>query len=482
MGGDSYGPYGDSPYGPPNPKHSVRGIQRSSLRHQLPETLARAFENDDTVNAGAHHKHRPAQTPSTSNNIYPPRGPNSPYMVDRMYDWSLYAHDRNHGNDLPTLRKKKAALEAQLEARSREGRPYDENDHENAQAVVILLEIRKDIARLEGEGRDGGGNVRDGRGERTSGMDFSQNRSSAGGRAQREDTHGHGGSSGLPKRSNDPAARHHTGSGHASRREMTEDDIAPITRDFAGLGVRSRESGKTPHPPRHHDFEDHAGEASRGHGGSSEIPKRRSNNQDAAVGQAGRRYLDGSGHTSRHEITEDDIIRNLSNLGVRSRKNSKTPRPASRHQDSGDLDAAEAAEHQSRRPLSGRHQPSASHGRSSSGRFADHESGAPSRRQNSEHHAEKASEHQSRRPPSGRPLNGHRHQPSATGHGRSSGRRPEPTMWAPPWRHQTFEDLTIGEPNHQPRGSRHGRHPPPAGAGHGRSSSGHFAADHDSSR
>ena len=493
-GGGSYAPYGDSPYGPTAPKHPVRrGGQRSSLGHQVPETMDRTFDNYYTLNAGgAHQKHRHAHT-STSSGVYPPPPPPPPpglIMVERKY--------RNHGNDLATLRKKHAALEAKLQARAREGRPYDESDGENAQAIIFLFEIERDIARLEA-----GEELDDGRGEeRTGGMGFRHKKSHAGGRA-RPDARGHRGSFEIPNRSNPQAAaasqagRHLDGSGHARRHQtmteddiapltrdfsrlgvepcerggkmprpprrydfadladeasrghggserqkrsrnpaaagrssghasrpydMTEDDIAPPTRDFPRLGVRSREHGKTPHPARQRDFEDHADKASRGHRGLSGLPKR-SNNPAAG------KHLSGSGHIPRHQpmTKEDDIApptREFSRLGVRSREHGKTPR----HQDLEDLYADEAPNyHQPREYLSsGRHhQPSAGHGRSSSGHFADHESRAPSR-------------------------------------------------------HENAEDYATAESVYQSRGSRHGSHIPPT-SGHGRFSSGRFA-DHYSSR
>ena len=205
----------------------------------------------------------------------------------------------------------------------------------------FLFEIERDIARLEdGEGLD------DGRGEeRTGGMDFKQKKSHAGGRA-RPDARGHRGSSEIPNRSNTQAAaasqagRHLDGSGHARRHQtMTEDDIAPPTRDFPRLGVRSREHGKTPRPPRHQDLEDlHADEA-----------------------------------PNYHQPRESLI--------------------SGRH-----------------------HQPSAGHGRSSSGHFADHESRAPSRHQNVEDYATAESVYQSRGSCHGS------HLPPTSGHGRPSGR------------------------------------------------------------
>ena len=496
-GGGSYAPYGDSPYGPTATKHPMRrGGQRSSLGPQVPETMDRTFDNDYTLNAGgAHQKHRHAHT-STSSGVYPPPPPPPPQgllMVDRKY--------RNHGNDLATLRKKHAALEAKLQARAREGRPYDESDGENAEAIIFLFEIERDIARLEdGEGLD------DGTGEeRTGGMGFKHKKSHAGGRA-RPDARGHRGSFEIPNRSNTQAAaasqagRHLDGSGHARRHQtmteddiaprtrdfsrlgveprecggkmprsprrhdfadhadeasrghrgsepqkrssnpaaagrssghasrpydMTEDDIAPPTRDFSRLSVRSREHGKTPRPARQHDFEDHADEPSRGHRRLSELPKR-SNNPAAG------RHLNASGHIPRHQpMTEEDNIAlstcDFPRLGVRSREHGKTPRPP-RHQDLEDLYADEAPNyHQPREYLiSGRyHQPSAGHGRSSSGHFADHESRAPSR-------------------------------------------------------HENAEDYATAESVYQRRGSRYGSYLPPT-SGHGRSSSGRFA-DHYSSR
>ena len=412
-GGGSYAPYGDSPYGPTAPKHPVRrGGQSSSLGPQVPETMDRTFDNYYTLNAGgAHQKHRHAHT-STSSGVYPPPPPPPPpglIMVDRKY--------RNHGNDLATLRKKHAALEAKLQARAREGRPYDESDGENAQAIIFLFEIERDIARLEA-----GEELDDGRGEeRTGGMGFRHKKSHAGGRA-RPDARGHRDSFDIPNRSNTQAAaasqagRHLDGSGHARRHQtMTEDDIAPPTRDFPRLGVRSREHGKTPRPARQYEFEDHADEASRGHRGSE--PQKHGSNP-AAAGRS-------SGHASRpYDMTEDDIApptRDFSRLGVRSREHGKTPWPP-RHQNLEDLYADEAPNsHQPRESLiSGRHhQPSAGHGRSSSGHFADHESRAPSR-------------------------DGY------------------------------AEDYATAESVYQSRGSRHGSHIPPT-SGHGRSSSGRFA-------
>ena len=412
--GESYAPYGDSHYGPTAPKHPVRrGGQRSSLGPQVPETMDRTFDNYNTLNAGgAHQKHRHAHI-STSSGVYPPPPPppQGLLMVDRKY--------RNHGNDLATLRRKHAALEAKLQARAREGRPYDESDGENAEAIIFLFEIERDIARLEdGKGLD------DGRGEeRTGGMGFRHKKSHAGGRA-RPDARGHRGSFEIPNRSNSQAAaasqagRQLDRSGHARRHHTTtEDDIAPPTRDFSRLSVRSREHGKTPRPARQHDFEDHADEASRGHRSLSELPKR-SNNPAAG------RHLNASGHILRHQpMTEEDNIalstRDFSRLGVRSREHGKTPRPP-RHQDLEDLYADEAPNyHQPRESLiSGRHhQPSAGHGRSSSGHFADHESRAPSRHENAEDYATAESVYQSRGSRYGSYL------PPTSGHGRSSSGR-----------------------------------------------------------
>ena len=575
MGGGgrgSYAPYGDSPYGPTAPKHPARrGGQRSSLGPQVPETMDRTFDNDYTLNAGGtHQKHRHAHT-STSSGVYPPPPPpQRPLMVDRKY--------RNHGNDLATLRKKHAALEAKLQARAREGRPYDESDGENAEAIIFLFEIERDIARLEdGEVLD------DGRGEeRTGGMGFEHKKSHAGGRA-RPDARGHRGFSEIPNRSStqdaaasqagrnfdgsgharrhqtmteddiapptrdfsrlgveprerggkmprpprrydfadhaDEASRGHRGSepqkrsinpaaagrrsGHASRPyDMTEDNIAPPTRDFSRLGVRSREHGKTPRPARQHDFEDHANEASRGHRDLSELPQR--SNSPAA-----ERHLNGLRHISRHRsMTEDDNIapptRDFSRLGVRSREHGKTPRPARQHDFADHADEASRGHRglselpqRSNSPAAGRHL-------NGSGHIPRHrpmtedDNIAPPTRDFSRLGVRSREHGKTPRPPRYQDLedlyadeapnyhrpreyliSGRHHRPLA-GHGRSSSGRFADYESRAPSRHENAEDYGTADSVYQSRGSRHGSHLPPT-SGHGRSSSGRFA-DYYSSR
>ena len=147
--------------------------------------------------------------------------PNSNARI--ISDWRLYNHDRNHGTDLGLLRQKEYELDAGLKIREADSRPYDKTDFVHAQAIVFLLEIRDDIAKLE-------------RGEP---LDHSDRLVTGHGRG------GHRQSDHLKSRSNHAAlkslGRHPGGLGHGSRRGMTEADIASTTRDFSRLGFGSRE-------------------------------------------------------------------------------------------------------------------------------------------------------------------------------------------------------------------------------------------------
>ena len=223
MGGGSYlpgeasDPYGGSAYQPSASKHSV-SARKSSLGRQDHGNMSRDFREECMVaRVGRRRGHRRGQNLDHHDMELSARslpgdahggGGAEPRVtadqIDEMHQYDkLFEHNRNHGTDLATLRKKSAALDAHLQAPCR--MPSITMTRERAQAIVYYLEIENDIVSLE---------------------------------------------DGVPL--------------DGSRRDMVfETDITPILRDLSRIRVEALGSSNIARrmgpPSRHHDQMDYAG-------------------------------------------------------------------------------------------------------------------------------------------------------------------------------------------------------------------------------
>ena len=273
MGGGSHNPDSDIDDRPSVPKGSVSGAKSSHGRQghgNMDRDLGDAYSHMGSV--GGHRGHGPGRnsyrddmhhsTRSVPGVAQGERGLGSRGMADQMHDMSLKDTDRHHEMDLATLRNKRAELKAYLGFFS--DMTAEETTREDANAVVELMEIERDIIELEsGERPDG--KPRHGTRERMDSIDFDRSQGRAGGRVQ-QSTPGRQRSEPSKPRNIRTEERHPGGSGHGSRRPVAEADIASITRDMSRLGTEIRERAQMPRgmgPSSHyHDVADYAGEES----------------------------------------------------------------------------------------------------------------------------------------------------------------------------------------------------------------------------